>query len=101
MSQKRLVLTSRVGESGAIAERSYKGQDSRSEAWFWEVSGKRKRSRLPPEYSPTAHICAGTPKRRSFAHNVDEALAIVEKIGYPVLVRPSFVLGGRGMGKRL
>jgi len=31
------------------------------------------------------------------AHNVDEALAIVEKIGYPVLVRPSFVLGGRGM----
>lgn len=31
------------------------------------------------------------------AHNVDEALAIVERIGYPVLVRPSFVLGGRGM----
>ncbi|MCQ2125274.1 MAG: carbamoyl-phosphate synthase large subunit, partial [Fibrobacter sp.] len=31
------------------------------------------------------------------AHNVDEALAIVEEIGYPVLVRPSFVLGGRGM----
>ena len=34
MSQKRLVLTSRVGESEAVAERSYKGQDSRSEAWF-------------------------------------------------------------------
>ena len=31
------------------------------------------------------------------AHNVDEALAVVERIGYPVLVRPSFVLGGRGM----
>jgi len=31
------------------------------------------------------------------AHNVEEALAIVDKIGYPVLVRPSFVLGGRGM----
>lgn len=30
------------------------------------------------------------------AHNVEEALAIVEKIGSPVLVRPSFVLGGRG-----
>jgi carbamoyl-phosphate synthase large subunit len=28
----------------------------------------------------------------------DEARAIVEKIGFPVLVRPSFVLGGRGMG---
>ena len=49
VSQKRLVLTGRVGESEAVAERSYKGQDSRSETWFWEVSGKRKRSRLPPE----------------------------------------------------
>ena len=31
------------------------------------------------------------------AHTVDEALAIASRIGYPVLVRPSFVLGGRGM----
>jgi len=27
----------------------------------------------------------------------DEAIAIANRIGYPVLVRPSFVLGGRGM----
>lgn len=27
----------------------------------------------------------------------DEAIAIAQRIGYPVLVRPSFVLGGRGM----
>ncbi len=31
------------------------------------------------------------------AMNVEEALAIGERIGYPVLVRPSFVLGGRAM----
>ena len=31
------------------------------------------------------------------AVNVDEALAIADKIGYPVMVRPSYVLGGRGM----
>ena len=31
------------------------------------------------------------------ATNVDEAVAIAERIGYPVLVRPSYVLGGRGM----
>jgi carbamoyl-phosphate synthase large subunit len=31
------------------------------------------------------------------AHNVDEAVAIANRIGYPVLVRPSFVLGGRAM----
>ena len=31
------------------------------------------------------------------AVNTDEAVAIANKIGYPVLVRPSFVLGGRAM----
>ncbi len=31
------------------------------------------------------------------ATTVDEALHIAENIGYPVMVRPSYVLGGRGM----
>ena len=31
------------------------------------------------------------------AVDVDEALAIAERIGYPVMVRPSYVLGGQGM----
>jgi carbamoyl-phosphate synthase large subunit len=31
------------------------------------------------------------------ATSVDEALAVGERIGYPVLVRPSYVLGGRAM----
>ncbi|MEG0590608.1 MAG: carbamoyl-phosphate synthase large subunit [Lachnospiraceae bacterium] len=31
------------------------------------------------------------------AVNVEEALTIAARIGYPVMVRPSFVLGGRGM----
>lgn len=31
------------------------------------------------------------------ATTVEEALKIAEKIGYPVMVRPSYVLGGRGM----
>ena len=31
------------------------------------------------------------------ALDIDEALAITERIGYPVLVRPSYVLGGRAM----
>ena len=31
------------------------------------------------------------------AVTVDDALEIAEKIGYPVMVRPSYVLGGRGM----
>jgi len=30
-------------------------------------------------------------------HNLQEALEVAEKIGYPVVVRPSYVLGGRDM----
>ena len=31
------------------------------------------------------------------AHSIEDARRIAQEIGYPVLVRPSFVLGGRGM----
>ncbi|HAW95069.1 MAG TPA: carbamoyl phosphate synthase large subunit [Phycisphaerales bacterium] len=31
------------------------------------------------------------------AYSLDDAVTIAERIGYPVLVRPSYVLGGRGM----
>jgi carbamoyl-phosphate synthase large subunit len=40
----------------------------------------------------------GIPEPESgMASTLDEALAIAEKIGYPLMVRPSYVLGGRGM----
>ena len=31
------------------------------------------------------------------AMNADEAYAMAEEVGFPILLRPSFVLGGRGM----
>ncbi|HEX5652954.1 MAG TPA: carbamoyl-phosphate synthase large subunit [Chitinophagaceae bacterium] len=31
------------------------------------------------------------------AHDVEEAIAVANKVGYPVLVRPSYVLGGQRM----
>src|SRR5216684_3514096 len=37
--------------------------------------------------------CAGNGPARSVA----EAVAVAQRIGYPVLVRPSYVLGGRAM----
>ncbi|TVR55671.1 MAG: carbamoyl-phosphate synthase large subunit [Spirochaetaceae bacterium] len=40
----------------------------------------------------------GIPMPESgMAHRVDEAIAIAARIGYPLIVRPSYVLGGRGM----
>ena len=40
----------------------------------------------------------GIPMPESgMAVTVDEAIAIAKRIGYPVMVRPSYVLGGRGM----
>jgi len=35
--------------------------------------------------------------RAGSAHHVDEAVATAAKVGYPVMVRPSYVLGGRAM----
>ena len=40
----------------------------------------------------------GIPQPESgMASRIEEALAIAEEIGYPLIVRPSYVLGGRGM----
>jgi carbamoyl-phosphate synthase large subunit len=33
-----------------------------------------------------------------FAHSLDEALAIGESVGFPIMVRPSYILGGCGTG---
>jgi carbamoyl-phosphate synthase large subunit len=42
---------------------------------------------------------AGLPLPPSgFAHSVEEAEAVAGELGYPVMIRPSFVLGGGGTG---
>jgi carbamoyl-phosphate synthase large subunit len=46
-----------------------------------------------------AMVEAGLPLPRSgFAHSAEEALSVAADVGYPVIVRPSFVLGGGGSG---
>ncbi|RKY42583.1 MAG: carbamoyl phosphate synthase large subunit [Candidatus Makaraimicrobium thalassicum] len=43
-------------------------------------------------------ISLGIPQPESgIARSLEEAVRIAEKIGYPLMVRPSYVLGGRGM----
>jgi carbamoyl-phosphate synthase large subunit len=36
--------------------------------------------------------------RSGFAYTVDEALTVADEVGYPLIVRPSFILGGGGTG---
>ncbi len=36
--------------------------------------------------------------RSGFANTLDDALVVAQEIGYPIVVRPSFILGGAGTG---
>jgi len=50
------------------------------------------------EYFRARMLAMGIPQPESdTARSVEEALTIGRRIGYPLMVRPSFVLGGRGM----
>ncbi|MDQ1393817.1 MAG: carbamoyl-phosphate synthase large subunit [Acidimicrobiaceae bacterium] len=42
-------------------------------------------------------IGLATPES-GFAYHLEEALVVAERIGYPIIVRPSFILGGAGTG---
>ena len=39
-----------------------------------------------------------TVPESGFAYTLDEAMAVAEQVGYPLIVRPSFILGGGGTG---
>jgi len=54
-------------------------------------SFKRIVESLPAEW-------ASEVARSAICHSVDECLAAVESLGYPVVVRPSYTLGGAGSG---
>ncbi len=42
--------------------------------------------------------CGAESARSQTAHTIDECLAVAEQLGYPVVVRPSFTMGGLGSG---
>jgi carbamoyl-phosphate synthase large subunit len=49
------------------------------------------------EFSAVLAAAGLLAPRHGTAMSVDDAAAVATEIGYPVLVRPSYVLGGRGM----
>ncbi len=71
----------------------------RPRACRWSAP-RRRRSTWPRTAASSARVLAAAgllAPRHGTATSVGEAAAVAHEIGYPVLVRPSYVLGGRGM----
>ena len=50
------------------------------------------------QFKQVVDVCGGESARSAIIHTIDEALVAVEDLGYPVVVRPSFTMGGLGSG---
>ena len=50
------------------------------------------------QFKDVVERCGGESARSVIVHTMDEALAAAEDLGYPMVVRPSFTMGGLGSG---
>ena len=50
------------------------------------------------QFKEVVEVCGAESARSAIVHTIDDALAAVEDLGYPVVVRPSFTMGGLGSG---
>lgn len=50
------------------------------------------------QFKQVVEVCGGESARSAIVHTIDDALAAVDDLGYPVVVRPSFTMGGLGSG---
>ncbi|WP_251150940.1 carbamoyl-phosphate synthase large subunit [Cellulosimicrobium sp. Marseille-Q4280] len=50
------------------------------------------------QFKDVVEKCGGESARSAIIHTVDEALAAADDLGYPMVVRPSFTMGGLGSG---
>ena len=61
------------------------------------LAAEHRNRRGPQALRRDARQARNSAAAQRHGHERDEALAASKKLGYPVLVRPSFVLGGRAM----
>jgi len=61
------------------------------------LSGNDRPSRRPDRFRQIMRRLGIPQPESGMAKSFDEALKIAQRIGYPLMVRPSYVLGGRGM----
>ena len=50
------------------------------------------------QFKQVVEVCGGESARSAIVHTIDDALGAVADLGYPVVVRPSFTMGGLGSG---
>ncbi len=50
------------------------------------------------QFKQVVDVCGGESARSAIVHTIEDALTAVEDLGYPVVVRPSFTMGGLGSG---
>jgi len=50
------------------------------------------------QFKQVVEVCGGESARSLIVHTIDEALAAADDLGYPMVVRPSFTMGGLGSG---
>lgn len=50
------------------------------------------------QFKEVVEVCGAESARSVIVHSIDDALAAVEELGYPMVVRPSFTMGGLGSG---
>jgi carbamoyl-phosphate synthase large subunit len=50
------------------------------------------------QFKQVVDVCGGESARSAIVHTIDEALSAADTLGYPVVVRPSFTMGGLGSG---
>jgi carbamoyl-phosphate synthase large subunit len=88
--QTALNLTMRLVELGVLERYGVEVIGARPDA----ISTAEDRDRFK---SAMEEIGLEVP-RSGFAHSLGEAEEVAEEIGFPIMVRPSFILGGKGTG---
>ncbi len=88
--QTALNLTMALSERGVLAELGVEVIGANAEAIA--TAEDREKFKAAMEEIGLAVPASG------FAHSLDEALAIGDSIGFPLMIRPSYILGGAGTG---
>ena len=88
--QTALNLAMELAESGVLDEYAVELIGAKAEA----ITTAEDRERFKIAMN---EIGLATPAS-GIAHDLDEALDVVEEVGLPVVIRPAFILGGRGTG---